>query len=456
MRSDTCSRRVFISSLAAAGAGLAATSGLAASGLSQDNAAAAHVAADPVLSQVALRGRPGLWNVAIEAGSVKRITQAPIPGSNVIFANGRLLTEGLVEHHIHLDKTLTADRVKWDEASVAADRARYDVEFKAGRFIRFFSLYRESLIKDTFTEDDVFARAVRMAKMVSASGTTAMRSHAVVEEVRGLNCVTGLLRARDAVKSFMDLQIVLHPQDGNMRLQPKIVDLMRQGLKLGADGVGGLPELDWEHIDEYLDVVFRLAADHGAFVDMHTDQGGATRANPQLFSHPAILAKTRKFGLQGRVTASHSHSLGTQPRERVLPVLDQMRESGVHLACAPYGHLEERIDIPRSHGVLVSIMNDNVRDTLSRGGNGSLVEAANTYVRGRSFNTDERLDAAFDLITTCPGRALGLKDYGLHEGGRADLVLFDATSTADVLMHEAKPALVFKRGTLVAQNGRTL
>lgn len=458
-RDTTITRRAFVGRVAA-GTTATALSGLlpgaSALAAAQITGSGAHVESGPVISGVHLRGRTGLWNVGIKDGRIERITQAALPGSNVIFGNGRLLTEGLVEHHIHLDKTLTADRLRWDEASLAADRARYDEEFKSGRFIRFFTIYRESLIKDTFTEDDVFERSVRMAKIALTNGTTAIRTHAVVEEVRGLNCVTGLLRAREAMRPFMDIQIVLHPQDGNMLRQPKVIELMHEAMKLGADGVGGLPELDWDHATDYIDLVFRIAADHGGFVDMHVDQGSALRTNPKIFSHPIIVAKTREYGLQGRVTASHSFSLGTQPQSAVLPVLDQMRENGIHLACSSSGSLEERIQIPRSRGVLVSLINDNVRDPLQRGGNADLIEVARTYRRGLGLISDEALDATFDLITTCPGKALGLDGYGLQEGGRADLVLFDADSPADVLMYGAAPALVFKAGRVVAQDRRFL
>jgi cytosine deaminase len=70
------------------------------------------------------------------------------------------------------------------------------------------------------------------------------------------------------------------------------------------------------------------------------------------------------------------------------------------------------------------------------------------------INSDEGLDGIFDLITTCPGKGIGLKGYGLHEGGRADVVLWDADSVAHVILHEAKPIYVLKAGKIVVQNDR--
>ena len=416
-----------------------------------------------VISQVRLRGRDGMWNVALQDGKVRQISQEPITGGQVLDGKGRLLTEGLVEHHIHLDKTLTAERLKWDEEGLKADQAKFQEDVKAGRFIRGFTFWRESLIKATLTENDVLERAVRLAKIMSAIGTTAIRSHAVVEEVRGLNCVRGLLRAREAMLPYMDLQISLHPQDGHLLREPQVVELMRRAMREGVDagatmGVGGLPEIDWDNATEYIDLVFRLAKEYGGFVDMHVGSG-AERLEGK-FSHPIIVAKTRQYGLQGKVTASHSHSLPHQPPDQVLPVLDQMREVGVHINASPDVYGKERVQIPRSRGVLVSLHNDNVRDPLQRGGNANLIDRAAIYRRQMGITSNEGLEGVFDLITTCPGTALdqaaGRKDYGLREGGRADLVLWDAESAPLVLMHEAKPVFVFKSGKVVAEGGHAL
>jgi cytosine/creatinine deaminase len=403
-----------------------------------------------VISQVRLRGRAGLWNVGLRGDRIERITQGPLSAANTISGSGRLLTEGLVEHHIHLDKAFTADRVRWDEKALAAERTEYDVARKV-KFIRGFSAWRESQIKHTFTERDVFERALRLARMESANGTTTIRTHAVVEAVRGLNCVRGLLEARAAMKPYMDLQINLHPQEGNLIDEPHIIDLIHQSMKLGCDGVGGVPEVVRERADEYIDLVFKLAAEHGGFVDMHLDQ-----APDSPFMHPIVVAKTRKYGLQNQVTASHSFALGFQPREKILPVLDEMREVGIHLACVPNRSLEERVRIPRSKGVLVSLANDNVRDIWTRGGRADLVESGALYYRAMGVSNDEGLEEVFDMISTFPARAMGLREHGLREGARADLVLFDAQSAPEVLLHQATRAMVFKNGKVVAEAGRSL
>jgi cytosine deaminase len=169
-----------------------------------------------------------------------------------------------------------------------------------------------------------------------------------------------------------------------------------------------------------------------------------------------MAEKARKFGMQGQVTCSHGFSLPYQGREKILPVFDRMKEAGVALACAPTGSVQERIGLPRSRGVLVSLITDNVGDSVVRAATADLVLTAYIGMRLLGAQTDEALEGVFDMITTCPAQAIGLKDYGLREGGVADLVLWDAQSVAQVLTSQSERALVFKNGRVVAQAGHCL
>jgi cytosine deaminase len=404
-----------------------------------------------LISQVRLRGREGLYNLAIENGRIGRIASGPIVGSNVVFGEGRLLTEGLVEHHIHLDKVFTADRFRWDEKSIEADRQAMEQQRAAGKVLRrSLSVWRENQVRHTYTEEDVFDRASRVARMESANGTTAIRTHVVVDSVRGVNGLRGILRLREAIRPYMDLQISLHAQDSLLLHDPNEADLIRRGFELGADGVGYTIEVEPERTDEYLERIFRLAKDHGKFVDVH-DQ-----ARNVPFAPPMMVEKARKFAMQGQVTCSHGFSLPAQGRDKILPVFDQMREAGVSLACAPTGSVQERIGLPRSRGVLVSLITDNVNDSVVRAATADLVLTGYIAMRMLGASTNEALENVFDMLTTCPAQAMGLKDYGLREGGRADLVLWDAGSVPEVLTSQAGRAMVFKNGRIVAQAGRCL
>jgi cytosine/creatinine deaminase len=450
-RNQGLSRRALFQRLGAAAFATAIAPALAAQGGTVRAVGAQPGAGPDVLARVRLRGRPGLWNVALESGRIRQISQEPLVGSHVISGDGRLLTEGLVEHHIHLDKVFTADRFRWDAKSIEADRQAMEQEHAAGKILRrSLSVWRENQIRQSYTEDDVFNRAIQVAKIESANGTTSMRTHVVVDAVRGVKGLQGILRLRDAIRPYMDLQISLHAQDSLLLHDPGETELIRRGFELGADGVGFTIEVEPERIDEYLERIFRLAKDHGKFVDVH-DQ-----ARDVPFAPPIMADKARKFGMQGQVTCSHGFSLPSQGRDKILPVFDRMKEAGVALACAPTGSVQERIGLPRSKGVLVSLITDNVGDSIVRAATADLVLTAYIAMRALGGQTDEALEGVFDMITTCPAQAMGLKDYGLREGGRADLVLWDAQSVAQVVTSQSERALVFKNGRLVAQAGQCL
>src|SRR5262245_28238998 len=109
-RISTWSRRAFLGQAGAAGLATIAGSLVSERLLraAQSSSGIPASAMQPsAITQVRLRGRTGLWNVEIAAGRISRISQAPASGPQVIAGGGKLLTEGFVEHHIHLDKGLT-------------------------------------------------------------------------------------------------------------------------------------------------------------------------------------------------------------------------------------------------------------------------------------------------------------------------------------------------------------
>lgn len=394
---------------------------------------------ETVIANARLRRSSGVWHIGVRDGRIREVSRHPIPGRQVIHAEGALLTPGLVETHLHLEKALTADRISWNE------------ERPTGREYRRFQEQITASLKRGYTHDDIVQRALQVARMASAAGTTTMRAQCEVDEALQLKAIEALLEVRERVKPFLTLQIIAFPP-GDIMGAPDVVGLVRRAMEVGADGIGGLPELYPENVEPYLDLIFRTAADYGGVVDLHVDQPRDER----LFSFPFMVAKARQYGLEGKVTGAHSNSLAFQPRDRVLPVLEQMRETGVHLACLPYGFVEERIKVPKAMGIAVSLINDNVRDPWQRGGSADLVQIAMIYARTSAVRSDGGLEAAFDMISEDGARSLGLSDYGIHEGAQADLVLFRAESVQHVICHHIRPTLVFKAGRVVAQEGRCL
>jgi cytosine deaminase len=66
----------------------------------------------------------------------------------------------------------------------------------------------------------------------------------------------------------------------------------------------------------------------------------------------------------------------------------------------------------------------------------------------------EQMAWLLDLVTVNPARALGLSDYGLDGGCRADLVVLDAATPAQAITEQAEKLWVCKNGRIVVHNSR--
>src|SRR5260370_27639987 len=92
---------------------------------------------------------------------------------------GRLVAPGLVETHIHLDKTCIIERCKTEQGTVAE------------------AVTQTAAAKRDFTKADIYARAARTLHKCLLNGTMLMRTHVEVDPgigLRGFDAVSQLAR----------------------------------------------------------------------------------------------------------------------------------------------------------------------------------------------------------------------------------------------------------------------
>ena len=82
-----------------------------------------------------------------------------------------------------------------------------------------------------------------------------------------------MVKIRDEVKDFMEIQIVAFPQEGILSY-PNGKELLAEAVALGADCVGAIPHYEFtrEYSVESLNYAMKLAADNGKLVDVHCDE----------------------------------------------------------------------------------------------------------------------------------------------------------------------------------------
>ncbi|MFL6110781.1 MAG: amidohydrolase family protein, partial [Catenulispora sp.] len=94
---------------------------------------------------------------------------------------------------------------------------------------------------------------------------------------------------------------------------------------------------------------------------------------------------------------------------------------------------------------------DSVMDPWYPLGFGDPLQAAFVLAHLGHMSGDDELRTLLDMITSGPAAALGVEDYGIREGGPADLVVFDATSEAEALRLQRPRLLVLRAGRIIAE-----
>ncbi|MEM9819023.1 MAG: amidohydrolase family protein, partial [Cyanobacteria bacterium P01_D01_bin.6] len=150
---------------------------------------------DCVIENAALVGAPGLWAIAIQAGTIATVTPtATVPADLTIDAQGQLLVPGLVDAHIHLDKAFLLNQAP----------------AQVGDFAE--ALSTTLRLKEQYTTADIQQRAQTVLEQAIAFGITAMRSHVEVDPILGLTSMAALLPIKQAYQHRLTLQLAVFAQ----------------------------------------------------------------------------------------------------------------------------------------------------------------------------------------------------------------------------------------------------
>ena len=355
------------------------------------------------------------------------------PGAERIDIGGALLTPGMVDGHIHLDKTLLG----------LPFQPHRPGDTVAERIAREKELRRE-------TRYSVEDRARRLIGQVVAYGTTALRSHVDIDSEVGLSGLHALLRVREASRALIDIQIVAFPQSGIIA-DPGVGDLLDQAIRDGADLVGGLDPAGIDNdVNGHLDAIFAIAERRGVGLDIHLHDPGPLGC----FELRQIAERTSAAGLTGRVAVSHAFALGAVDEAEFARTAEALARADVAIMTNGPGPVPmPPIKRLVAAGVRVFAGSDNIRDAWSPYGNGDMIERAMMIGYRQGLNADADLELAFSLCNSAAAEVLGRADHGLRIGATADLVAIPASSIPEAVAAHPPRALVMKRGRIVARDG---
>ncbi|MBV8563993.1 MAG: amidohydrolase family protein [Methylobacteriaceae bacterium] len=374
-------------------------------------------------------------DLGIASGTITTIVPAgTLSEEPRVELDGALILPGLIDGHIHLDKTLLG--LPWiPHVPGASVRERLQAE----------KALRRSLPKP------MVARARRLVELVVTRGTLALRSHVDIDQEIKLAHLEALLRLREEMKEVIDIQLVAFPQSGVTSVAGAAY-LLDAALAAGADLLGGLDPAGIDgDIEGQLDILFRLAAKHGVGLDIHLHDPGELGA----YELRRIAERTRASGLGGKVAVSHAFALGAISDAAFGATADALASADVAIMTNGPG-AEPRPPVTRlaAAGVTVFAGSDNIRDAWSPYGNGDMLERARHIGYLNGLKTDAELEFALDLVTGNAARVLAFGDCRLVEGGRADLIAVAAANAAEAVAASPPRQVVIKAGRIVARNGQ--
>lgn len=394
---------------------------------------------DLIIRNVRVAGclpRDPLVDIGIAAGRIAAVEPALDATGQVYDAKGKLACPGLIETHIHLDKSRIIDRCAPQERAALSP------------------ILGVAPLKKAMSVEDVRMRAERTLEECVLHGTTRMRTQVEVDPgigMRGFEAVHSLVRD---YAWAIDIELCVFPQEG-LTNYPGTDELLVEALKRGVKVLGGAPRYDTDGRRQ-IERVFELAREFDVDIDMHLDVGNT----PEAMHIHFVAELTEKYRRGGRVVVGHMAKLSLLPPDEVAHVARRLADVGIAVTVLPATDLflmgrDQDHDVRRGvadanllvgHGVNCSLSTNNVLNPATPYGDCSLIRIANLYANVMQLDRPSQLQECFNMLTERSARLLNLVDYGFAPGSAADVVIFNAESPEQAIAEIAQPLAVFKRG----------
>jgi len=398
---------------------------------------------DLVVRNAILADRPadGAMDIGVGGGRILAIARglADAGAGTVYDARGRLVCAGLVETHIHLDKSRIIDR--------CAPQSRRDLSPVTG----------VAPLKPAMTVEDVYARAARTVEQAICHGTTRMRTQVEVDPGIGLRGLEAIEALRADYRWAVDIEICVFPQEGLINY-PGTDALLVQALRRGGGAIkviGGAPRYDTDPAGQ-IERIFQLAREFDLDIDMHLDVGNT----PDAMNIHLVRELTGKYRRGGRVVAGHMAKLSLLPPAEVAALARSLADAGIAVTVLPATDLflmgrDQDHSVRRgvadanlllAEGVNCSLSSNNILNPATPYGDCSLLRIANLYANVIQLDRPEALRECFRMLTDRSARLLNLADYGLQVGKPADIVVIAAHSPEQAIAEISQPVAAFKSG----------
>ena len=393
-----------------------------------------------------LRGREGLFHIALDGSQIAAITAQPAVVSaseGDLDAASNLVVAPFIEPHIHLDATLTAGEPAWNMSGTLFEGIERWAERKA-----------------LVTHEDTKTRAKKTIDMLVDHGIQHVRTHVDVTDP-SLAALKAMIEVREETRHLIDLQIVAFPQEG-IESYANGRALMEQAIELGANVVGGIPHFENTRDQGVSSIKFLmdLAERTGCLVDVHCDETD----DPQSRFLEVLAEEARVRGMGERVTASHTVAMGSYDNAYCSKLFRLLKMSGINFVSCPTEsiHLQGRFDTyPKRRGLTrvaeidragmnVCFGQDSIVDPWYPLGNGNILRILEAGLHICHMLGYEDLKRSLDLITDNSARTLHLGErYGLEVGRPANLLILSAPDDYEMIRTQGHALVSVRHGEVL-------
>ncbi|OAA94001.1 cytosine deaminase [Clostridium coskatii] len=399
-----------------------------------------------LIKNVRLRNKDGIYDILIEDGVIKEISKNIIKeDKNIIEGNGNLALPPFVEPHVHLDTTLTAGEPKWNISGTL-----------------FEGIETWALRKKMLTEEDVIKRATTALKWQIANGIQYVRTHVDVTDP-DLTALKALIKVREAMKEFVNIQIVAFPQEG-INSFPCGLKLLEEALKLGADVVGAIPHFEFtrEYGVDSVKKALGLAVKYDKLVDVHCDEID----DEQSRFVEVVAAEAYKYGIGEKVTASHTTAMHSYNNAYAYKLFRLLKMSNINFISNPIvnTHLQGRFDTyPKRRGITrvkemidadinVCFGHDDICDPWYPMGTGNMLQVLQMGIHVCQLMGYDQIVNSIDLITKNSAKTMHIEDdYGIKEGNTANLIILNGKDEYDVIRKQSEVLYSIRNGKILAK-----
>jgi cytosine deaminase len=380
---------------------------------------------DLTIRNARFAGGDALVDIGIMRGRIIAIEHNLAADAVAYDAHGLLACPGLIEAHIHLDKSRSID-----PASGVA------------------------LVKKDMTVENIHARAAQTLEQCILQGCTRMRTQVEIDPDIGLRGFEAVQTLIDEYKWAIDIELCVFPDEGLVS-SPDTDALLVECLRRGVKVIGGVPHAD-KNSAAQIRRIFALAREYDVDIDMHLDVGpSAAHMDIHL-----ICELTDQYKRGGRVVAGHMAKLSLLPPDKLAEIARRLAASGIGVTVLPASDLflmgrDQDYSVRRgvadahllsAHGVNCALSTDSVLNPSTPYGDCSLLRIANLYANLMFLDSAAELRQCFEMLTNRSARLLNLAEYGFAVGNPADIVLINARTPEQAVMEIARPMAAFKRG----------